>query len=364
MNTTLRSEGWVVQPSFVPHGPTAPVTLLIDEAGITQLAGDPNVAWQTPWSEMTNVQLIRFQRKAALFATISSVRYCWRNTSVKDFDALREIISAQGGRVIRRKRHFGVLATVAVVVTASFAGTISSYLNRGSSKASIIADTQAVNLTLKDLPSGSSIATSPLLSYIFGSSAISSPSTSTTQVSKTSAWYAIESKFQSCMGVSLERDRVFGLAGQMPKYQVTSKAYSSTSYGGREVVSTTQYYDKTSMVKRDTKEMTSPKFGGCFVAANESILLSALLGSKITESAGTNWTPLTFVNGWARGGIKVISLPTISTKLTLVIAVVTSGHYEVTLGGLVTNWPSSQLFFANIVNTLLARASSTTSKAL
>jgi len=365
MTTTLRSEGWVVRPSFVPNGPTEPVTLLFDEAGVTQLAGDPLVAWQTPWSEMTNIQLVRFRRKAALFATISSVRYCWRTSSLNDVDSLRLIINEHGGRVIRRKRHFGTIATVLVVVLASFAGTIGSFFNSGSSRASEIANTKAINLTLKDLPSGSSLAASSLLSYLFGTSSVVTPSTTTTtQAPKNSAWFAIQSKFQSCMGVSHENDRIFGLAGQLPKYQVTSKAYGNSSYGGLEVASTSQFYEKTSMVRRDTKEMSSPKFGSCFVAANEAILLSSLLGGKVTVPAGITWKPLTFVKGWSRGGIETIAIPTISTKLTLVVAVVTSGHYEVTLGGIVKDWPAAEPFFANLVNTLLARATSSTSKAV
>jgi len=118
------------------------------------------------------------------------------------------------------------------------------------------------------------------------------------------------------------------------------------------------------MVQRDTKEMSSPKFGSCFIAANESILLSSLLGGKVSVPAGSNWKPLTFVKGWTRGGVELIAIPTISTKLTLVVAVVTSGHYEVTLGGIVKDWTAAEPFFANLVNTLLARASSTTSKAV
>ena len=362
MGTALRSEGWMVRPSFVPNGPTAPVTLLFDETGITQLAGDPVVAWQIPWTEMSNIQLIRFQRRAALFATIASVRYCWRTGSVKDIDALREVISEHGGRIIRRKRHFGVMATVVIVVAASFAGTISAHFNNGAAQLSVIEDTKAVNLTLKDLPSGSSVAQSSVLSYLFSSDNVVVPTTTTTQAPKASAWFAIESKFQDCMGVSNTKDRVFGLAGQMPKYQVASKVYSGTSFGGLEVASITQYYENTSMVKRDRKEMSLPNFGSCFVGANQSILLSSLLGSKVIRPAGSNWAPHTFVNGWVRGGIESISLPTVSSKLTLAIAVIASGHYEVTLGGIVANWAEAKFFYENLVNTLLSRASSTTSR--
>ena len=84
MTTALRSQGWVVRPSFVVNGPTSPVTLLSDETSLTQLAGEPAVAWQTPWSEFTNVVLVRFSHSMALFATTNGVRYCWRKHDLGD----------------------------------------------------------------------------------------------------------------------------------------------------------------------------------------------------------------------------------------------------------------------------------------
>jgi len=60
MSAPLRSDGWSVRPSFVPHGAVTPVTLLADENALTQLAGVPTVAWQTPWSELSNIQFVRF----------------------------------------------------------------------------------------------------------------------------------------------------------------------------------------------------------------------------------------------------------------------------------------------------------------
>ena len=56
--SALRSEGWSVRPSFVAHGPTAPVTLLADDQGLTQLAGVFPVAWQTPWEEVSQIELV------------------------------------------------------------------------------------------------------------------------------------------------------------------------------------------------------------------------------------------------------------------------------------------------------------------
>jgi len=86
MSAPLRSDGWSVRPSFVPHGAVTPVTLLADENALTQLAGVPTVAWQTPWSELSNIQFVRFARGMALFATAAGVRYCWRNPSRNDFE--------------------------------------------------------------------------------------------------------------------------------------------------------------------------------------------------------------------------------------------------------------------------------------
>ena len=64
----------------------ADVVLLTDDTGLTQLAGIPAVAWQTPWSEITNIELVRLHHQLALFATIGGVRYCWRNREITDFD--------------------------------------------------------------------------------------------------------------------------------------------------------------------------------------------------------------------------------------------------------------------------------------
>jgi len=63
----LRSEDWSVKPSFVPNGPTSPVVLLIDDTTLTQLAGIPPVAWQTPWSELGNLELVKFSSQMAFF---------------------------------------------------------------------------------------------------------------------------------------------------------------------------------------------------------------------------------------------------------------------------------------------------------
>ncbi|HTB09000.1 MAG TPA: hypothetical protein VK704_04235, partial [Acidimicrobiales bacterium] len=117
--TTLRSEDWAVQPPFVPNGPTSPVTLLFDEAGLTQLAGIPAIAWQTPWSEIANIELVRVGHRMMLFASVANVRYLWRHRDLEGYDTLRAVVLEQGGIVTERRQRLGVYAVVAIVILAS-----------------------------------------------------------------------------------------------------------------------------------------------------------------------------------------------------------------------------------------------------
>ncbi len=368
MSAPLRSEGWSVRPSFVPHGPTSPVTLLSDESGLTQLAGEPAVAWQTPWSELANLQLVRFSKGMALFATADGVRYCWRHRKLTDYEAVREVVLAHGGTVERRRRRAGMLVVAIVVLAASLAGGIGALLNHGSSGARELADARAVNLSLKDLPSSWAAfptgVVSPL-SAIFppADQVVTSSTTPTTAPPTNSVWGRVSSLFQRCIGVSAARDRVYGAAGQMPDYQVSSKIFTSP-LGDVTLASTTQYYNTTTMVKRDTAEMSRANFGSCFATSNVALVL-AVFGSAIpTSNIGVEWRPLTFVRGWSRGGVAEITQPGATRPLHLVMAVISSGHYEVTLGALVAKWPESKSFLANLVNTLLARMTSSSSTAV
>ncbi|HEY1221905.1 MAG TPA: hypothetical protein VGE75_00225 [Acidimicrobiales bacterium] len=365
MTSVFRSEGWIVRPSFVPHGPLAPVTLLGDEQGLTQLSGEPAVAWQTPWSELTNVQLVRFSRGLALFATADGVRYCWRTSNKNEYDALASVISQHGGRVVRRRRHSGIYAVVVVVLLASVAGGIGAYFSKGSASAAIIANTKAVNLSVRDLPSGWSASSGSLLSDLFGSAGkVITSTTVTTQPATDSTWAKVSALFEHCVGVSAEKDRMYGAAGQQPDYQVSSPVFDSSQSGGGEVASATQYYRTTTMVKRDTAEMRNTNFGACFVQTNAALLKSVYSSDVTGVPLGSNWQPVTFVKGFSRGGEEAISVPGVTGSLYLVMVQLTAGHYEVTLGALLGSWPAQESFVANLVNTLLSRMTSTTSAAV
>ncbi|HEY1763187.1 MAG TPA: hypothetical protein VGG17_11405, partial [Acidimicrobiales bacterium] len=273
--TNIRSEDWAVRPSFVPNGPTSPVVLLTDDTGLTQLAGIPAVAWQTPWSEITNMELVRLHHQMALFATIGDVRYCWRNREITDFDAMRTVVLEHGGVISQRRRRAGIFAVVAVVVIASFAGGIAAWFNRGSGGSQQLADARAVNLTVKDLPEGWTKTSETALSYLVPPSNQVFTSTTTTAPTKPNTGFEAAAKlFQTCVGVPNARDRVYGAAGQQPNYQVSSPIFVTNSLDGIEVASTTQYYQTTTMVNKDRAEMSKANFGTCFAESSAALILS------------------------------------------------------------------------------------------
>jgi hypothetical protein len=370
VSTPLRSDGWSVSPSFVPNGAVTPVTLLIDDHALTQLAGEPAVAWQTPWSELTNVHIVRFARSMALFATAAGVRYCWRNPSRSDFDALRAIVLEHGGVVARHRRRAGVYSVALVVLVAALAGGIGSWIYSHSSASHELTAARNVNLTLRDLPSGWYAAAAPdtsALSYLFSPPGkVEQPSATPAKKPKkpSPVFTAITENFAKCLGVSPARDRVYGAAGQQPDYQVSSKIYESPSFGGIEVVSTSQYYRTTLMVRRDTLEMSRRRFGSCFVTTNVQ-LVGAVLGVKVPSGdVGTNYRPVTFLRGWSRGGESAMSLPNVPGTPHLVMVEITRGHFEITLGVLVNQWPKSESFVSGLTSTLLSRTVSPSSKSV
>jgi hypothetical protein len=224
-----------------------------------------------------------------------------------------------------------------------------------------------VNLTLKDLPTGWFLAptleATPLEDVFPAPGKVERLATTTTKKKKQNTVLTeIFDDFAKCLGVAPGRDRVYGAAGQLPDYQVTSQIFASTSFGGIEALSTAQYYRTTTMVHRDTLEMSRKNFGSCFVTSNIA-LVRAINDVKLPmANVGVNYRPVTFLKGWSRGGVAALSLPNLTGHPRLVMVVITGGHYEVTLGVLVTKWPKSETFVSNLTSTLLSRIVSPTSK--
>jgi hypothetical protein len=163
--------------------------------------------------------------------------------------------------------------------------------------------------------------------------------------------------------VSNAKDRVYGAAGQEPDYQVSSPVFSTNSLDGIEVASTSQYYHSTTMVKKDTREMSMTNFGSCFATSSVDLILSGLGLTNPKSNVATSWKPATFSKGWRRGGVIAFNVPTLNTKVHLVMVVMTHDHYEVTLSAIVGSFAKSKKVLASLVNALLSRMTTSSSTA-
>jgi hypothetical protein len=181
--------------------------------------------------------------------------------------------------------------------------------------------------------------------------------TTTTPPAKDSTFSKAAGIFQTCLGVTNAKDRIYGAAGQQPDYQVSSPIFNANSSSGVELASTTQYYKTTTMVRKDTHEMSMANFGACFAKSSATLVLSGYGTSVPVGTTATSWRPVTFATGWSRGGVVALKVPNVTSPLQLVMVVMTKGHYEVTLSAIVGSFTKSERLLDNVVNTLLLRMS-------
>ena len=366
--SALRSEGWSVRPSFAPHGPTQPVTLLFDEAGITQLAGEPAVAWQIPWSEVTNLRLAQRRSTVRIVAVIAGVLYRWRRDAALvpgSFDELRSVLEAHGARETPLARRYSAIIVAVAVTAASFGGYFGGLFDHVTTSP-VVTALEALNVAPRDvagtwassLASASSILTS--LGPPPGQVQFNDPATTTTVAARDSALGLAAQHFQKCLGVESNHDRVYGAAGTTPRYQVSSPVFSSSQFGGVQVESTAQYYDSPQSVGLDVREMSRSSFGRCFVESLADALVGANTASTPDLRTGATLATPTFAKGWVRGGDAAISLPLLQLPRADLVAIVeASGHYEITLYALVLDLSRSRDAILNLTNALLARVTST-----
>ena len=277
----------------------------------------------------------------ALFATIGGVRYCWRKLNRSDYEQLSEVVSSHGGQVLRQRRRGAIYAVVVVVLVASLAGGIGAWFSRGSAGARELADATAVNLDVAVIyPARFPRRTARRWKTSSQPTCKRRSPRQRRTLPPNAKFEKIVKKFQTCMGVSNAKDRVYGEAGQTPLYQVTSPFFTSSQNNGMELATTTQYYSTPVKVHKDTAEMSKKPFGTCFVTSQANILETYAGASKSSDV--TNYQPKTYERGWSRGGVATLTLPEINGPLHLVIVEITSGHYEVTLGALVASWPKTR----------------------
>jgi hypothetical protein len=357
-----------VRPSFTPHGPTAPVTLLMDEAGVTQLAGEPVVAWQTPWSEVASLRLMRTREGVSIVAIVAGVLYQWRRVepmSRAQLDEVRAVLSAHGARELPRGRRNTALAVAAMVTLASFGGYFGGLFNHRATSGAVTA-LESLNVNARDVGgtwSSSSLASSSLLTSLMpapGRVQYNNPATTTTAPAQASPFALAAVHFQRCLDVASVDDRLFGLAGTAPRYQVSSPIYYTSDLGGVQVESTAQYYDSPPSVALDVAEMSRPSFGRCFAQSAGDELIGVNTGVTPELSKGQNLATPTFVKGWARGGDVAVSLTSLQvTRAHLVFVEEAAGHYEVTLFALVADLNRARATIINLANALLARVNPT-----
>jgi hypothetical protein len=110
--------------------------------------------------------------------------------------------------------------------------------------------------------------------------------------------------------------------------------------------------------------MSTHNFGSCFVTSSADIIMSGFGLTNPATNVATNWRPTTFTKGWSRGGVVSFTVPSVKSKLQLVMVVITHGHYEVTLSAIVGSFTKAKTQLASLVNTLLSRMENSSSKAV
>jgi hypothetical protein len=362
---TLRSDGWSVRPSFTPHGPTTPVTLLFDDAGFTQLAGAPAVAWQTPWSEVSHVRLLRRRRTTVVAMVVANTLYQWRRDlplARSDAEELAATLLAHGAREMPRVRRNTALVVAAVVALASFGGYFASLAAPAATPAAVHA-LEALNLSARDVSGtwASTMATNAsALSTVLPAPGQVTTDTSSSAITPDTAGTLAGVHFERCLGVASVDDRLFGLAGQYPLYDVASPIFSSTTFGGIQVQSDAQYYPNVQNVRDDVAEMSRPSFGRCFAQAVADEMVGRSSSTTPNLTTGVTLAETTFVRGWVRAGSESVALPLEGVgRATLVVVVEAADHYEVTLAALVGDYAAARTTIDDLVNAVLVRVTST-----
>lgn len=365
MSLVTRFEGFTLTPAFVANGPSAPVAVAIDESRLTLWIGEPSTVWQTPISELHQLEAT-VGRWLTIRFTIAGVRYRLRARRRREYADLEELIRNSGGIIVRsrRVRAVSVISVAVVFLAASLASVITTI---SSAPGPSSADVASANIRGTDLPPGFSALAHSYVSVLIGPAG--AVTTSSTLPAKPTGldkkiFNVVAANFYSCMHVKAHNDRFFGGSGVIPQIQESGTTYRSSSFGGMEIGSYSQYYATTQMVRDDLKEYSSARFGHCFAQQSAQILLGYVNSSADAAAASVlsqNYTPITFAHGWRRGGTAVVSLPGVKTPFTLVSILVAEGHREVAIESLVSNFSdASRKVVIAALNAVLARIDPTT----
>ncbi len=352
---SLRSPGWRVDPAFVEGTPTEPVTLLADDAGLTQLAGEgPNV-WQIPWAQLTDPQVVRYRRRYELVARVGGRQFRWRRSDNQDREAWIDIWAGRGADVRSPRR---VLAPLLVMILILVGVGSSAWLARPSVVHYSRAARSALGALLgpQDLgTSWSTTNTSQLINLVGPAGQVGSPAGAPALTGAAAVAEAAGARaFQSCLHVTNRVDRIYGAAGQFPVAQGASPVYTNTIDGGIQIASVTQYYASAAMVAADTREMSTKGFGHCFAESQAVLLRTVITGPSGSIPAQEN-DPAGVPGVFVRGGVAPADLSSVGVgKLSLVVDVITYHHLEISVVALVAS-PSGVTVVDRAVELEIAR---------
>lgn len=368
--TVRRSEGWRVSESFVPNGPTDPVTLLVNEQSLTQLAGVDAVAWQIPWSLFGSLHLVRSPGRTTLSAHVDGRTFTWRASARRTFDELAPFVLRAGGRVERSRGVMTGLVAAVVVGLLSTAGYLGARWESRAGLPAPVTALESVNLRLSDLPGSWTVTADPLLTNLVGPANQvykTNYATTTTTPPANSVYAEAVSAFQHCMKITNVADRMYGAAGQAPLYQVASPTFASSENGGVEIATYAQYYPQLSMVQKDTAEMRLPRFAGCFANVSAD-LVEAVATNKPHVTDGVSLPDATFAKGFRHAGVASVAIASSATltsaKAHLIVVVATSGHFETTLYVLTSRWPATRGLVDTLTNILVSHVAPSTGTAI
>ena len=337
--TSVRSAGWRVEPAFIEGTPTEPVTLLSDEQGMTQLAGEGPTAWQIPWEQVKDPRIFLSRGSYELRATIAGRTFRWRRSDNVDREEWLSLWRARGARVhTRRRTTLAPLLVMALILVATGSGGL---LARTTTVHYTRAARGALDALLSPADLGTSWSTtntSQLINLVGTPGVISNPAAAPalTGVSAIAEAAAARS-FQTCLHVANASDRIYGAAGQYPAAQVTSPVYTNTADGGIQIASVSQYYATTAMVAADTREMSTRGFGRCF-AASQAVLLRTVVAGPAGPIAALEHDPTSVPGVFVRGAVAPANLSSIGiSHLSLVVDVITHGHLEISVVALVAS---------------------------
>lgn len=364
MSPVSRYPGWRMWPEFVPNGPTHPVWLAFDGSHLTLWIGEPPTVWQTPVSELRQMEL-RVGQRLRFSATVSGVRYHWTTKRRPEHDALIEELRNAGAHLLRdRGRRAAFTGSLAFVVLLAVAASFSVWATNRPSTAAPGKSVGAINVRRSDLGSGWQAVSDAPLENLVGAPGVQPVSSVTTTTSPNNVgdeiWSTASSNFERCMGVTASSDRMFGSAGQEPNETISSDVLGTSAFGTTEIASSIQYYATTTMVDRDVAEYGRATFGRCWGQVNAQILSGAETDSVTAAKQGyltTSFTPYTLSPWFRRGGVATLPATT-GPNLTLVSLFAAHGHYELYVYVLTGNWKAAQPTVDAAFGAMLARMGS------